>query len=308
MGHLSKRALKQNAPKAVNGLNIDSSPVEEKPCHGCELGKSSRLPFPSSSKRASSPLEIVHSDLVGPLQCKSIQGNTYFATFLDDFSKTVVVIFLKAKSEFKHAFEIYKAWAEKQLNAQMKCLHSDRGGEYVNKDLRAILDASGIEHMLTMPHSPQQNGRAERFNRTIMEKGTSMLHHAGLSLGFWQVAVEAAVHIYNRTPSRSNNWRTPLERWDSTIPDVSYFRVFGCGTAVVIPSSLHKMLHLMKEPFRPGLLWQSSRKIIFHPCRRSYLLIRLCSMEILANLHQLKPPCLRPLRKGSLHSRQIHLI
>src|SRR6267378_8087331 len=62
-------------------------------------------------------------------------GNTYFATFLDDFSKTVVVIFLKAKSEFKHAFEIYKAWAEKQLNAQMKCLHSDRGGEYVNKDL-----------------------------------------------------------------------------------------------------------------------------------------------------------------------------
>src|SRR5882762_10090358 len=140
--------------------------------------------------------------------------------------------------------------------------------------------------MLTMPHSPQQNGRAERFNRTIMEKGTSMLHHAGLSLGFWQVAVEAAVHIYNHTPSRSNNWRTPLERWDSTIPDVSYFRVFGCKayyhvpegnqrkldpkareavfvgyephskgyrlwTAVVIPSSLHEMLHLMKEPFSP---------------------------------------------------------
>src|SRR5882762_3619701 len=87
--------------KMLLGLNIESSPVEEKPCHGCELGKSSRLPFPSSSKRASSPLEIVHSDLVGPLQCKSIQGNTYFATFLDDFSKTVVVIFLKAKSEFK---------------------------------------------------------------------------------------------------------------------------------------------------------------------------------------------------------------
>src|SRR5882757_4386648 len=242
MGHLSKRALKQNAPKAVNGLNIDSSPVEEKPCHGCELGKSSHLPFPSSSKRASSPLEIVHSDLVGPLQCKSIQGNTYFATFLDDFSKTVVVIFLKAKSEFKHAFEIYKAWAEKQLNAQMKCLHSDRGGEYVNKDLRAILDASGIEHMLTMPHSPQQNGRAERFNRTIMEKGTSMLHHAGLSLGFWQVAVEAAVHIYNCTPSRSNNWRTPLERWDSTIPDVSYFRVFGCKAYYHVPEGNQRKL------------------------------------------------------------------
>ncbi len=208
MGHLSKRALKQNAPKAVNGLNIDSSPVEEKPCHGCELGKSSRLPFPPPSKCTSSPLEIVHSDSVGPLQCKSIQGNTYFATFLDDFSKTVVVI-LKAKSEFKHTFDLYKAWAEKQLDAQIKCLHSDRSGEYVNKDLGTILDALGIEHKLTMPHSPQQNGRAERFNRTIMEKGTSMLHHAGLSLGFWQVAVEAAMHIYNHMPSHSNKWRTP---------------------------------------------------------------------------------------------------
>jgi hypothetical protein len=166
MGHLSKRALKHNAPKALKGLEINSSPVEEKPCNGCVLGKSSHLPFPQSSKRASSPLQIVHSDLVGPLQCKSIQGNLYFATFLDDFSKTAAVIFLKAKSEFKYAFDLYQAWAEKQLDAQIKCLHSDRGGEYINKDMRAKLEALGIEHTLTMPYSPQQNGRAERFNHT----------------------------------------------------------------------------------------------------------------------------------------------
>src|SRR6266404_3373978 len=113
---------------------------------------------------------IIHK----PKKTKTLQQfctSLYFATFLDDFSKSVVVIFLKAKSEFKHAFEIYKAWAEMQLDAQIKCLHSDHGGEYVNKDLHAILDASGIEHMLMMPHSTtkwesqkvQQNHYGERY-------------------------------------------------------------------------------------------------------------------------------------------------
>jgi len=149
---------------------------------------------------------------------------------------------LKAKSEFKHAFEIYKAWAEKQLNAQMKCLHSDRGGEYVNKDLRAILDALGIEQYAYDATFSTTNGRAERFNRTIMEKGTSMLHHAGLSLGFWQVAVEAAVHIYNRTPSRSNNWRTPLEALGQHNSRHLLFQVFGCKAYYHVPEGNRRKL------------------------------------------------------------------
>jgi len=68
------------------------------------------------------------------------------------------------------------------------------------------LDDKGIEHRLIMPGSPQQNGLAERWNRTIMEKARAMLHSTGLSLGFWEFAVDTAVHIYNRTPSRTVNW------------------------------------------------------------------------------------------------------
>ena len=88
---------------------------------------------------------------------------------------------------------------------KLKCFHSDRGGEYVNKQVKDPLLEVGIEHKLTVPHSPQQNGRAERFNRTIMEKGTSMLHNAGLSLGFWEQAVMTANYIYNRTPIALQN-------------------------------------------------------------------------------------------------------
>lgn len=79
-----------------------------------------------------------------------------------------------------------------------------------------------------MPHSPQQNGRAERWQQTIVEKAEAMRHHAGLSTGFWKLAVETAVHIYNHQPFRRAHWRTPIELWNGTVPDVSYFRVFGC--------------------------------------------------------------------------------
>ncbi len=242
MGHMSKEALKRYAHEAVKGLNITKSPVEDGPCHGCELGKSTHLPFPPPSKHAQDHLEIIHSNLVGPMQNNSMQGNKYFAMFLDDFSKVAVVVYMKSKDQFKQAFLHYKAWAELQIGKPIKCLHSDHGGKYVNNDLKHILKEVGIEHKLTMPYSPQQNGRAKHFNHTVMEKGTSMLHHAGLSLGFWETAVNTAVHIYNRTPSHSNKWKTPLELWDGTVPDISYLRVFGCKAYYHVPE--HKRCKL----------------------------------------------------------------
>ena len=77
---------------------------------------------------------------------------------------------------------------------------SDRGGEYTSDSFTAHLKFYGIVHQKMVAHSPQQNGQAERWNRTIMEKATAMLHHAGLSHGFWQLAVDTTVHIYNCQP------------------------------------------------------------------------------------------------------------
>ena len=108
-------------------------------------------------------------------------------------------------------------------------------GEYTSDAFTARLKQLGIEHQKTMPGSPQQNGRAERWNRTIVEKAMAMLHHAGLSHGFWQLAIDTAVHIYNRQPMRRLKWQCPITLWNSTIPDVSYFRVFGCKAFVHVP-------------------------------------------------------------------------
>jgi hypothetical protein len=80
MGHLSYKTVKaiDNAePLAVYGLKLHGLQKDDTPCHGCQIGKSHRLPFPTSSKHAEFPLEIVHSDLVGPFQTNSIQGNCH---------------------------------------------------------------------------------------------------------------------------------------------------------------------------------------------------------------------------------------
>ena len=136
------------------------------------------------------------------MRTQSIEGYRYFITFLDDYTSLGRAYHLKHKSESLQAFEDFKAWAENVTGHRIIAIRSDRGGEYTSDAFSARLKSYGIVHYKTIAGSPQQNGRAERWNRTIMEKALAMLHHAGLSHGFWKLAVDTAVHIYNRQPMR----------------------------------------------------------------------------------------------------------
>src|ERR1700675_1200643 len=160
MGHISYPALSKYGPSALTGMDIDSSTVAPSMCHGCEVGKSTHKPFsPSKTKRTSEILQVVHSDLAGPLQTKSIQGSVYIATFIDDHSKYTALYFLQSKDQFCKVFKMYLAWAETQTSIKMRALHSDRGGEYMATQVQDLLKERGIEHHLTMPGSPQSNGK-----------------------------------------------------------------------------------------------------------------------------------------------------
>jgi hypothetical protein len=243
MGHMFYPAL-MRYKDSVKGITLDSSiDPDQAPCPGCELRKQTRLPFPTSHKRSDCRLQIIYSDLASPMQEQSIQGIKYLVSFIDDHSRHGVVYFLRTKDQCAGAFKRFLAWAENQTSDKMLALHSDHGGEYLVRTVKATLDKKGIEHHLTMPGLPQQNGLAKRWNRTIMEKACAMLHSAGLSLGFWEFAVDTAVHIYNRTPSHTIDWQTPYEVWSAGhTPDVSYFCVFGCKAYVHVPEGKRKKL------------------------------------------------------------------
>ena len=102
-------------------------------------------------------------------------------------------------------------------------------------ELQSFFHSRGVTHQTSVPHTPQQNGRAKRFNRTLLEKAEAIRQHAYLPRSFWQDAVETALHIYNRQPMHRHDWKTPIESFNGDKPDVSYFRIFGTHTYVWIP-------------------------------------------------------------------------
>lgn len=163
----------------------DSSERENmKKCEICLKGKQTRLPFDVNGTRAKSILDIVHSDVCGPMPTKSLGGAHFFVTFIDDYSRKVFVKVIKKKSDVFDCFVDFKNLVEKQSAKKIKILRSDNGGEYCSNVFESFLKKHGIMHQKSTYYTPQQNGLAERFNRTIMEKVRCMLFDSKLSKVF----------------------------------------------------------------------------------------------------------------------------
>ncbi|GJP30435.1 hypothetical protein CLOM_g1606 [Closterium sp. NIES-68] len=139
---------------------------------------------------AKAPLEVVHMDLVGPMRTEGIGGALYFLTLVDDWSRFTWARPLSKKSDAAAAIkEDWLPMVERQSQRLVKVLRSDRGGEFLGADFTSWLKKNGIRHQLTCPGTPQQNGIAERANRTIGEAAKALLRDAGLPYKFWPEAV-----------------------------------------------------------------------------------------------------------------------
>ncbi|KAJ4817458.1 polyprotein [Rhynchospora pubera] len=245
-GHLNVNGLKLLSQKQmVFGL---PEIKEIGLCEGCAYGKQSRLPFPKDhAMRASQVLEIVHTDLCGPMETESFGGSKYFLLFIDDFSRMTWVFFLKNKSETLEHFKKFKAMTEKQTGKQLKVLRSDRGGEYQSKEFNQFCEKEGIHHQLTTPYTPQQNGVAERKNRTVVEMARSMLKSKGLPNQLWAEAVATTVYILNLSPTKAVLNQTPFEAWFERKPSVAHLRVFDCIAYTLISSQNRRKLDQKSE-------------------------------------------------------------
>eukprot|EP00171_Calliarthron_tuberculosum_P022481 IDg22481t1 len=111
---------------------------------------------------------------------------------------------------------------------KLKVLRTDNGGEYLSNDFRAYLADHGIKHQFTVVYTPQQNGVAERMNRTIINLVRSIMHFKGVEKRFWAEAPSTVVYVLNRVNSRSLPINTlPHHIWMRTSLNVSHMRVFG---------------------------------------------------------------------------------
>ena len=175
-------------------------------CTTCMEGKSKKKPMPANNKRSRDILEIIHSDVCQiPEPTSSENGSHYFATFLDDHSRYSEVAVMKKKNETLEKFKEYMVKAERKHSKSLKCLHTDNGGEYVSKDFSDFLTEKGIERRLTISYTPQQNGRAERLNQSLLAIARCMMIESEVPHKFWTEAILHANYIKNRTRSSTIN-------------------------------------------------------------------------------------------------------
>ena len=206
-----------------------------------------RSPFPKAS-RSSEPLAIVHSDICGKFSTPTLGGQkVYFITFIDDYSRFGYVYLLKHKSDGFEAFKEYKAEVENQLNRKIKILRTDRGGEYTSGILDDFCTEHGIVHHYTLPYTPQQNGVAERRNRTLMDMVRSMMAYSDLPLSFWREALHTALYLLNHSPSKAVTV-TPYELWKDRKPSLRHLAVWGCNAQIRVPTQLRTKLQPKSTP------------------------------------------------------------
>lgn len=147
---------------------------------------------------------------------------------------------MKHKSEVFEHFKNFERRVTNECGKSIKSLRTDNGCEYLSNEFQIYLKSKGIHHELTIPHSPQQNGIAERMNRILLESTCSMILQTGVSKKF---EVKTAAYIHNQTPiTFFHNSKTPYEMWYKRKPDISNLHVFGCISYAHIPSSKRSKL------------------------------------------------------------------
>ncbi|KAI5333630.1 hypothetical protein L3X38_023762 [Prunus dulcis] len=203
--------------EAVNGV-----------CEGCQFGKQHREWFPKNQAwRASTPLELIHMDLCGPMQNESISGNKYFMLLIDDCTRMIWVYFLRYKSDALNCFRKFKSMVELQSGFKVQCVRSDKGGEFTSCEFNKLCEEAGIQRQFSMAYTPQQNGVVERKNRTVVEMAKAMLQEKDLPYYLWAEAVHTALYILNRCPTKALKHKTPFEAYSTRKPGVAHFKVFG---------------------------------------------------------------------------------
>ena len=248
-GHLGYDNLAR-LPSMVMGMNLNESDIKKaahpKVCEPCIMSKQHRLSFPSSSTKPTKPLELVHMDVCGPMQETSIGGSKYVATFLDDYSRLSIVVPVSTKAAVIPTVKNVIAMLENQSGRNLRVVRTDRGGEYLNKDLNDFYAHKGIVHETTAPYTPEQNGKAERLNRTLMERVRAMLQDAKLSYNLWAEAVSTANYIRNRSPVHGVH-KTPTEIFFGRKPDISGMKTFGATAFVHVPKSQRQKLDAVSK-------------------------------------------------------------
>ena len=220
--------------KLITGITLESRARPNPICEPCLSGKMHARPFSSTGTITTGVLDLVDSDLV-QMPTASMSGYHYFIAFHDDTSSYHAAYPLKKKSEAFNVFLMFKVYVENQTGRKMNAFQDNKGGEFMSNEFTDFIAKAGIAPHHTTRNRPQQNGMAERANRTIVEAITAALAESGLPHLFWVVALASFIHVGiishcrrwqqgTRRPHRTSSGLAPSQ--------ISLICVFGVATHI----------------------------------------------------------------------------
>ncbi|GKA63085.1 retrovirus-related pol polyprotein from transposon TNT 1-94 [Tanacetum coccineum] len=234
LGHVNFK----NLNKLVKGNLVRGLPSKifqnDHTCVACQKGKQHKASCKAKSVSSiSHSLQLLHMDLFGPTSVRSLNHKSYCLVITDDFSRFSWVFFLRTKDETSGILKDFIRQIENQLNQKVKTIRCDNGTEFKNRDFIEFCGSKGIKREYSNARTPQQNGVAERKNRTLIEAARTMLADSFLPNTFWAEAVSTACYVLNRVLVTKPHNKTPYELITGKIPIISYIRPFGCHVTIL---------------------------------------------------------------------------
>ncbi|GKA99109.1 putative ribonuclease H-like domain-containing protein, partial [Tanacetum coccineum] len=203
-------------------------------CVACQKGKQHKASCKTKTVSSiSQPLQMLHMDLFGPTFVKSIMKKMYCLVVTDDYSRFSWVFFLATKDETSGILKAFITGIENQINHRVKIIRCDNGTKFKNKEMNQFCEMKGIKREFSVARTPQQNGVAERKNRTLIEAARTMLADSKLPTTFWAEAVNTACYVQNRVLVIKPHNKTPYELCHCKTPSLSFMRPFGCLVTIL---------------------------------------------------------------------------
>lgn len=222
-----------------NKIDVQQTSVPK--CESCLEGKMHRLPFGNSVTATKKTCELIHADTCGPMEVTTVGGSKYFVILKDDFSNYRSVYFVKNKFEIKNCIEDFVNKSENVTGNKIKMFRTDNGLEFINREVKEIFTKHGIIHQTSVPYTPEQNGKAERENRTLVEAARTMLNACkDLPKSLWGEAINTAAFVINRTGKSRVSEKSPYEVWFGKKFDINQLKPFGTPVYAHIPKEKRK--------------------------------------------------------------------
>jgi|UniRef100_A0A2N9EJY9 hypothetical protein len=238
LGHVSVQKLRSLVSSGFLG-QVKHDSVD---CVSCQLAKQPALSFTNSDSSSHASFDLIHSDIWGPSPTATVGGSKYFVIFVDDFSRYTWIYLMHNRSELAQIYRTFAQMISTQFSKTIKIFRTDNAMEYRDSQFLDFIHTQGTIIQRSCAGTSQQNGRAERKHRHILDSVRAFLISASCPERFWGEAALTAVYTINRLPSSALQNVTPFERLYGTPASYSSLRVFGCACFVLLQPHEHSKL------------------------------------------------------------------